>query len=446
MIKYSDIFKLAVPSIIANITTPLLSLVDTAIAGHLGSPVYLAAIAVGGSMFNMIYYLFAFLRMGTSGLTAQSYGAEDKSGINSALSRSLVFALLFATAIILFQYVIGIIGMFILDPDEETQKYALKYFRILIYGAPAVLMNYSICGWLIGMQRARDTMIISIVVNTVNIGASFMFVYLFSMQIEGIATGTLIAQWSGVAAGLLYVRKNGFSFDGFGKTFRTLFKRQGEKENVNVNIFLRTLCLVAVTVWFTRTGASQGAVMLAVNSLLMQFFILFSYFMDGFAYAGEALAGKFYGAKDYRNLKVTVVKLLKIGAVMALAYTLIYFLCGDLFIRLLSDEEEVRKLAVDYKYWVLTIPFAGFAAFIMDGVFVGMTKTRQMLFSLLFSGLVFYIIWLLLTPVMGNHGLWLAFIVYLLCRGLYLLYKIKKEEILINKILLLPLQQTDKKD
>lgn len=428
MLKYSEIYKLAVPSIVANITTPLLSLVDTAIAGHLGSATYLAAIAVGGSIFNMIYFLFAFLRMGTSGRTAQAFGAENRTEVNKVLCRGIITAIVFAFLIIALQYPVSKIGLSIIDPDKETETMANIYFSILVYGAPAVLVNNCIYGWLIGIQRAKDTMVISICVNTVNIAVSIILVYIFGLGIEGIAYGTLTAQWTGALTGVYYIRRNGFRPVNK-KILLAPYISKGQ--NVNIYIFLRTLCLVAVTVWFTRAGAAQGSVMLAVNSLLMQYFIIFSYFMDGFAYAGEALAGKFAGAGDNCNLKITISKLLKIGSAVAAFFTILYFFAGDISISLLSDDFEVREMAKDYRYWILTIPFAGFCAFVMDGIFVGITHTREMLESLIYAGLVFYLCWVFATPVIGNHGLWLAFVLYLITRGVFLLYKIRKVKVIL---------------
>lgn len=420
-INNREIFRLAVPSIIANITTPLLSLVDTAIAGHLGSATDLAAIAVGGSMFNMIYFLFAFLRMGTSGRTAQAFGAQNKAETDRVLGRSLFTAAVFSVAILFLHSYIGKAAMLILDPDPVTESKALLYFRILIFGAPAVLSNYAFYGWLIGMQRSKDTMIISIIVNITNIAVSYTLVYGFDMGISGIATGTLTAQWTGAILGWYIVRKNGFRLPA-SKGFFAPYLLEKKNKNVNIDIFLRTLCLVGVTVWFTRSGATQGAVMLAVNSLLMQFFIIFSYFMDGFAFAGEALAGKSVGAGDQQGLRTTVSKLLKTGALTAAIFTVSYLFAGDYALNILSDNTEVINRAADYRFWVLAIPFSGFMAFIMDGVFIGMTETRNMLMSLVISAIFFFTILFLTKSSLGNHALWLAFIIYLIVRGIYLYF------------------------
>jgi len=418
-LRYRYILNLAIPSIVANITTPLLSLVDTAIAGHLGSAAYLAAIAVGSSMFNMIYFLFAFLRMGTSGRTAQAFGANNRSEENRVLGRSIFTAMTISVVILIFHAQLWTVGMYVLDPDVETESMARTYYMILIYGAPAVLVNYSFYGWLIGMQRSRDTMIISIVVNVVNIAFSYAFVYVFNFGIEGIALGTLTAQWTGAVIGWVMVRKNGFEIPP-ARGFFAGYAIEGQDKNVNVDIFLRTMCLVCVTVWFTRIGASQGALMLAVNSLLMQFFIVFSYFMDGFAFAGEALAGKYVGARNPKGLRQTVAKLLNIGAVMALLFTIGYLLFGNSAIYLLSGDMEVCDAASDYRLWSLAIPVAGFVAFVMDGVFIGMTRTRHLLFSLVAGGIVFFSVLGSAEHTMGNNALWLAFILYLATRGAYL--------------------------
>ncbi|MBD5224577.1 MAG: MATE family efflux transporter [Bacteroidales bacterium] len=409
------ILSLAIPSIVANITTPLLGLVDTAITGHMGSAVYIGAIAVGGVMFNMLYWLFGFLRGGTSGLAAQAYGAGDRDASDMVLYRSLAVAATVGLAMILLQWPLGYILRSFVDSDPATARLADRYFSILIYGAPAVLATYALSGWFLGMQNSRMLMVTSIVINTVNIVASLAFVYGLGWQIEGVACGTLIAQWTGLAVGVLLLRRYRLHRPAIGDILRG-----GELKRffrVNFDMMLRTVCLIAVTVWFTRAGASQGAVILAVNTLLMQLFLLFSYMMDGFAYAGEALVGRFTGSRDIASLHLCVKRLFMWGAIWAGLFTALYFCGGEGFLKILSSDRDVIAASSDYYLWAVSVPFAGFAAFAWDGVFIGATLTRQLLVSMAGAMAVFFIIYLTLFRSMGNHALWLAFVSYLFARG-----------------------------
>lgn len=414
-----NILNIAVPSIISNITVPLLSLVDVTIVGHLGSASYIGAIAVGGMLFNMIYLIFGFLRMGTSGMTSQALGARNLQEVTRLLLRSCGIGLLIALSLILLQYPIRTLAFRLIDTTPEIERLATLYFHICIWGAPATLGLYSLSGWFIGMQNSRIPMFIAITQNIINILASLAFVYLFHLKVEGVALGTLIAQYGGLfMACWLWHRYYGRLRKYFSKD-RLLEKAALLRFfKVNRDIFLRTLCLVAVTVFFTSTGASQGEIILAVNTLLMQLFTLFSYIMDGFAYAGEALTGKYVGAKDHRQLQLTVRKLFKWGIGMALLFTLLYGTGGENFLRLLTNDTDVIAAADRYFYWALAIPLAGFSAFLFDGIFIGATATHRMLQSMFIACCCFFAVYFTFRSPMGNHALWMAFIVYLSSRGI----------------------------
>lgn len=413
------ILHIAIPSIISNITVPLLGLIDVTIVGHLGSASYIGAIAVGGMLFNMIYWIFGFLRMGTSGLTAQAYGAHDLKEVTRILLRSTGISLMLALALLILQYPIRLIAFELIDTSAEVQQLATLYFHICIWGAPATLGLYSFSGWFIGMQNSRFPMLIAITQNIVNIVASLLFVFVFGMKVEGVALGTLIAQYAGLfMAYLLWLRyyrplrkyisrKQLFTHDAMKRLFQ-----------VNRDIFLRTLCLVAVTVFFTSTGAAFGDVVLAVNTLLMQLFTLFSYIMDGFAYAGEALTGKYIGAGNRQELQRTIRHLFGWGIALSLAFTLLYGIGGKEFLGLLTNEQSVISASGDYFYWVLAIPLAGFAAFLLDGICIGATSTHIMLKAMVVASGSFFLIYYSLHNVLHNHALWLGFIVYLALRGI----------------------------
>ena len=455
-IRDRQILLIALPSIVSNITVPLLGMIDVAIVGHMGSPVYIGAVAVGSMIFNLVYWLFGFLRMGSSGLTSQALGRRDLSEVIRILVRSTMIAFTIALLLILLQIPMKWASFALIGPTADVLPYAETYFFIVIWGAPAVLGLYSLSGWFIGMQNTRFPMFISIMQNVVNILTSLTLVYGFGMKIEGVAWGTVIAQYAGfiVALGLI-VRYYGRLFRRYGGTgvrgveicLWQVYSRTSVPPHprtheiskffkINRDIFLRTLCLVAVNLYFTSAGARQGAVILSVNTVLMQLYLFFSYFMDGFAYAGEALGGKTYGAKNFAAFHETLRRLWIWMLVVTVGYTLLYMVGGRWIVSLLTDEPQVLEVSREYLWWAWLIPAAGCVAFIWDGVFIGITATRGMLVSSFLSALVFFAIShisFLFPPscvpsvasvlrpsasFLENHFLWLAMIVYLAMRGI----------------------------
>lgn len=413
------ILHLAIPSIVSNITVPLLGLVDVTIVGHLGATAYIGAIAVGGLLFNILYWNFGFLRMGTSGLTSQAYGRKDKDAEIRVLVQAVSVGLFSALAMLILQYPIERLAFRLLDTSAEVEQYAVTYFRICIWGAPAVLAQYGFTGWFIGMQNSRYPMYIAIVMNVINIVCSSCFVFLFGMKVEGVALGTVVAQYSGVMMAWWLWFYNYKELRGR-ITFRGSLQLIAMRRffAVNRDIFLRTLCLIGVTTFFTSTGARQGDVILAVNTLLMQLFTLFSYIMDGFAYAGEALSGRYVGACNLVQLKRAVKALFGWGIGLSLVFTLLYGIGGENFLGLLTNDTIVIETAGHYFYWVLAIPLAGFAAFLWDGILIGATATRFMLWAMLVASGSFFVIYYCFSGATNNHMLWLAFLVYLALRGI----------------------------
>lgn len=421
-VQHSDnkqILRIAIPSIISNITVPLLGLVDVAIVGHLGAPAYIGAIAVGGMLFNIIYWIFGFLRMGTSGMTSQAYGRHDLNEVSRLLLRSVGTGFGIALIILLLQYPIRIVAFQLIQTSPEVERLASLYFHICIWGAPATLGLYAFSGWFIGMQNSRFPMFIAIAQNIINILVSLTLVYVFHLNVMGVAFGTLIAQYAGLFMAIFFWLRY------YGNlrrriSFREIFRSKDMLRffQVNRDIFLRTLCLVMVTMYFTSAGASRGEIVLAANTLLMQFFTLFSYIMDGFAYAGEALSGKYYGARNNTALRRTTRRLFAWGGGLSILFTLFYLVGGNEFLHLLTSEASVIKEADAYFYWALAIPLAGFSAFIWDGIYIGTTSTRQMLYSMLAASVSFFIVYFIFRSSMGNHALWLAFIIYLSSRGI----------------------------
>lgn len=417
-IRDRQILKIAVPSIVSNITVPLLGLIDVAIVGHMGSAAYIGAVAVGSMIFNLIYWLFGFLRMSTSGLTAQAYGRRDLTEVMRILVRSGRIALLTAFAVIVLQLPLKWLMFWLMGPTPDVMPYATTYFHIVVWGAPAMLGLYSLSGWFIGMQNSRIPMFISIMQNVTNILVSLTLVYGFGMKIEGVALGTVIAQYVGLLIAIGLLKQN------YGRLFRRFEVRGSRPEAssnlfaVNRDLFLRTVCLVGVNLFFTAASARQGAVVLSMNTVMLQLFLFFSYFMDGFAYAGEALCGRYRGADNTTAFRETLRHLFGWALAVTLAFTLLYIAGSMDIVCLLTDEVEVRHAARDYIWWVWLIPVAGAAAFIWDGVFVGITDGRGMLVATALATVAFAVIYLLTKDTMGNDGLWLAQVVYLALRGL----------------------------
>ena len=409
------------PSIISNITVPLLGLADVAIVGHIGDAAYIGAIAVGSMLFNVAYWLFGFLRMGTSGMTSQALGRRDLAESMRLLMRALSIGLGIGLLFVLLQWPLIEGGLRLMHPQTDVLELARTYCRICIWGAPAVLALYGFTGWLVGMQNTRLPMAVAIGQNVINILASLFFVFVLGMDVQGVALGTVLAQWCGLllmAAGALkgyrrllhYPWRNGLLQAESLKRFFTL----------NRDIFLRTLCLVAVNLFFTAAGAREGTLVLAVNTLLMTLFTIYSYFMDGFAYAAEALAGKYYGAGNREALRTTVRGVFRWGGVMVVLFSFLYMVGGNRFLSLLTSDAQVVAAADRYFWWAVLIPVAGMAAFLFDGIFVGLTRSRAMLASTFLASLLFFVLYAVLHPVLGNHALWLAFVAYLALRGLVL--------------------------
>ena len=417
-----EILHIALPSIVSNITVPLLGLVDVAITGHLGSAAYIGAIALGGMLFNVVYWIFGFLRMGTSGLTAQALGAGKRDETVEWLLRSQTIGMGIAVALLLLQVPIRELALLVMQPTEEVRAFTVTYFNICIWGAPATLGLFGLNGWFIGMQNSRVPMAIAITQNVVNILASLCFVFGLGMKVEGVALGTLIAQWCGFLMGVfLCLRYVDMSLCRVfkGRTVKRLFDRLSMLRffEVNRDIFFRTICIVSVMLFFTSAGSWQGEVILAVNTLLMQLYLLVSYVMDGFANAGEALSGKYYGAGDRSSLRLTVRRLFVWATLMATGFTVVYVLGGRPFLGLLTNEPSVVEASADYVWWAYLIPFVSMGAFMWDGIFIGLTASRQMLQSMFAAAVTFFVLYYLLHPSLGNHGLWAAFLAFLLVRG-----------------------------
>lgn len=412
------ILALAIPNIISNITVPLVGMVDMAIIGHLGVDSLIGAMAIGVAIFNFIYWNFAFLRMGTSGLVAQAYGARDFREVGSVFVRSVSVALAVALLLLIARYGVGHLAFRMMDGTPETMREAAEYFYVRLWAAPATLSLFAFQGWFIGMQNSRFPMYISIIVNLLNVAFGFWFVYGLHWGIAGVAWGTVVAQYGGLATAsalwLVYYRR----FIGY-VDLRTSFNMRPMLRffRVNRDIFLRTACIVVVYTFFTSASSGMGDVMLAVNALLMQLFTLFSYMMDGFAFAAESLIGRYVGARNPAMVRRALHSLLLWSGGAALCYVGIYaFFWRDL-LGLFTSSEAILSGASHYILWVIAVPLVGFAPFLVDGALIGATATRVMRNSVFLSMVAFFATYYALRVAAGNNALWLAFMVFLVLRG-----------------------------
>lgn len=413
------ILALALPNIISNITVPLLGLVDIAIVGHLGDDSLIGGIAIGTAVFNFIYWNFAFLRMGASGCTAQAYGARNFTEIASVFVRALILALAAALLLVVFQRPIGHAVFLLMDGTPRTMSYAADYFYARIWAAPATISMFAFHGWYIGMQNSRFPMYISIGVNVVNLIFCLWFALGLGWGIVGVAWGTVVAQYSGLVLSIVL----------WGVYYRRFLRYIRIREclkldallaffKINRDIFLRTACIVVVYTFFTSASSGMGDTMLAVNTLLMQLFTLFSYLMDGFAYAGESLAGRYTGAHNVQALNRCVRLLLVWGGVVAVLYTGVYAFGWRTVLSLFTESPAILSEADGYVGWLIAIPLVAFIPFTIDGILIGATRTAVMRDSVFLSTALFFAVYYGFRSVIGNNALWAAFLLFLIARGI----------------------------
>lgn len=411
------ILDLAIPNIVSNITVPLLGLADLVLLGHLSTANHIGAIALGGAIFNFIYMGFIFLRMSTVGFAAQAHGANNPLAQAHILGRALLIALLSAIMLIISQLPIAQLGFWLLDGSADVENFAQTYFYIRIYAAPATLALYALSGWFLGMQNARIPMIIALVVNLVNVGANAFFIVALNMHSSGVALGTVIAQYTGLLVALFFLFRKYKNIIRLLSWAEILYWNEIKRYmQVNSDIFIRTILLISVLTFFTARSASYGTNLLAANTLLLQFFMLFSYFMDGFASAAEALTGKFLASKKKLAFGFMLKLIFKWGVWLSAFFTIVYALASDSILRIFTDEQNILNAATDYRWWVVVIPFVSFASFLWDGVFIGATFSKQMRNSMFIASSVFFGI-VFLPIEQNNHWLWAAMVLFLLARG-----------------------------
>jgi len=414
-----EILRLSFPNILSNISVPLLSTVDTILMGSLSS-IHLAAVGLGSFLFNVIYWNFGFLRMGTTGMTAQNYGANDKEEIWLSLTRATVLASVLALILLIFQQPIYTLAKSALVVSDENAPLVLAYFKIRIWAAPAALMLMVVMGWLFGMQNAIYPLILTIVINIVNILLSFYLVKSAGMDVAGVALGTVIAQYIGLIVGIILIYRKYNEYINWSLSHRLMILSEYSRFlKVNFDLFLRTLCLTFSFGFFYRQSSKLGDTILAVNVVLMQFVNWMSYGIDGFAYACESLVGKYKGAKDLKSLKIVIRQSFLWGGLVSLVYAVVYFIFGESLFTLFSDDESLMATGQNLLYFMALFPIVAFASYIWDGIYVGLTATRSMRNAMVLA-LIIYLVSFYSLPVTpyGEH-IWIALSLFMVARAVF---------------------------
>jgi len=418
---HAAIWRIAGPMILSAGSTPLLGMVDTAVVGHLPDPAYLGAVAIGATIFSALFMGLNFLRMGTTGITAQAFGANDAGAGRAALGQGLLTALLLAALLLLFRAPLGELAMRLLSPGPAVLAPAQDYYAIRIWSAPASLANFVLLGWLLGMQNARAALVMTLVINLSNILLDLWFVIGLGLGVRGVAAATLLAELLGAATGLLFVRVELRGWPGRWPLERLRRLRAYRRLlHINLDLFLRTLSLMFVFAFITARGARLGELILAANAVLMNFQFLQAYALDGIAYAAEALVGKALGRRDIDGLQQAVRRCLTWSLGFALLFTLAYWLGGRLLIELLTGIDAVRSTAERYLPWLVLLPLISVWSFLYDGVYVGATRSREMMLVMAGSALLLFLpAWYLGDRAgLGNHALWIAFTLFMAARGI----------------------------
>ncbi|MFH2056158.1 MAG: MATE family efflux transporter [bacterium] len=417
-----QILRLAIPNIISNLSVPLLGAVDTALVGHLEATFYIGAVAVGTMIFNVVYWGFGFLRMGTTGLTAQAYGREDRSDQILTLARAVLVALGGGLLLVTLQRPIAQLAFWLVDGTPDVETYARSYFLIRIWAAPATLCIYAFQGWFLGMQNARYPMYLVVFVNLANVCFDLLFIKVFAMKSDGAALGTVVAAWMGLGLALVL----------FSRTYRPLlvhlerrlilqFAALERFFAVNRDITIRTLALVFSYSFFTAKSAELGETTVAVNSILMQFWMIMAYAVDGFAFAAEGLVGRYVGAGDSANLRRAVKLSFLWGTGFGVLFALVYLALDRQLLSIFTDKPDLIEIALQFYPWILIGTIINVFCYIWDGVYIGATATKPMVFSMILStGVGFLLTYYLTIGSLGNHALWLAMTLFMALRGITL--------------------------
>lgn len=422
------ILRLAIPNIVSNLSIPLLSAVDAALMGHLpGAEAYLSAIAIATGIFNFIYWGFGFLRMGTTGLTAQAFGAQDQRESMLILGRGMLVAIGGGLLVMLFQAPLAQVGFWFMDPAPEAAVIARDYYDVRIYAAPATLSLYVLHGWFLGRQNAFFPMVLSIVANVTNIGLNLWFVEGMGMAAEGIAWGTVGAQYLSllIAVGYWWKKYRGL-LQHFDRKLMLQARAMGRFFAVNSDIIVRTMCLVFVFNYFIAASGDFGMQIQSGNSLLLQLLFIMSYLVDGFAFTAESLVGKYKGASDQKNLTKAIRRIFIWGIGIAVLFSLSYGLGGGWLLGLFTDDAKVLEVARQYLPWMIAMPVIASFSFIWDGIYLGATASAPMRNSMLISTALFFLSWWIASFYLANDALWLGMAVFMGVRGITLAVFAKK--------------------
>ncbi|MEP6969504.1 MAG: MATE family efflux transporter [Betaproteobacteria bacterium] len=421
-VSHRSILAIALPIMLSNVSTPLLGAVDTAVVGQIPDPAYIGAVAVGSLVFTFLFWAFGFLRMGTTGLTAQALGAENADEVVAALGRALLVAAAAGTLLIALQWPIRGAAFALLHASSEVEQLGRGYFDIRIWAAPATLANYALLGWFIGLARTDIALVLQLVLNLSNIALDLWFVLGLGWDVRGVAAGTVLAEYLAAAVGLTIALRHLRTLGATWSMARLLSAAQLRRTVlVNSDIMVRSLALIFVFVWFMSQGAAQGDVRLAANAVLMQFISISAYFLDGLAFAAEALVGRAVGAGRRAALVATAWRTSQWAGGVVLLISGLLWLVGAQLIDLLTVDADVRAAARLYLPWAAGAPLLGVWAFQLDGIFIGATRTADMRNAMLLSTAVFLLAWWLLLP-WENHGLWAALYVNYVARTVTLLW------------------------
>ncbi len=421
--EFRKIWRLAWPVIISNLSVPLLGAVDTAVVGHLPDPAFIGAVALGAMIFSFLYWGFGFLRMGTTGFTAQALGSGDLMEIRDIILRALILGFGLSLCIFMLQRPAAWVAFSVLEADPFVETLARQYFDIRIWGAPATLANYAVLGWLLGMQRPRLALLIQISMNGLNIILDFAFVSGFHMDVAGVALATVFAEYFAVILGLaiifrIWPRPAGADLWRWGRIAERA--QLIAMLRVNANIFIRTLCLIFAWALFTAKSATYGTAVLAANAVLMNFQTFLAYGLDGFAHATEALVGSAKGADDRHAFRNVVITSTILAAAVAVLYILIYLIFSKYIIWLLTDIDVVREMADSFLIWVYLSPLISVWSYQLDGIFIGTTRSREMRNGMIISLAVYLACISIFPTYFGAHGLWLSLLVFMATRALTL--------------------------
>lgn len=418
---HRQIWAMAGPIILANISVPLLGAVDTAVVGHLPEPYYIGAVGIGAMLFNFIYHLFNCLRMGTTGPTAQARGAGDHVEVRAMIARALLLAGAIGAVLVALQWPTIAIALWVIEASAEVERYARDYFLIRVWAMPAVLGTYAVIGWFYGLRDVRLPLAMQILTNALNIGLDFLFVFGFGWGVAGVAAASVIAEYAGLLFGLVCVRRTLRRLPGAGGRARVLDRaRLLRMVSINSDIVLRTLFIVSVLAFFMAKSAELGDVTLAANQVLQNFLVFTSYGLDAFAHAAEAILGEAVGRGDRAAFRRDMRVVFLWSGIVGALNVAVYGLAGHGIIDLLTGIPEVRAAAAAYLYWPVLMPLISVWAFTYDGVYLAATSTRAMRNTVMLSFAIFLAVLYALMPLLGNHGLWIAIAAFLGCRGLLL--------------------------